>query len=170
MVQEPEFSPATLQDCCQEQPIMYVHMLPTVQVLHMEMMLHLQQSAVIPTLTTTAVTSIALTTAASGGNITSDGGASITARGVCWATTQNPVIRSKYTTDGTINGGFSSTITGLTKVQPTMYVHMQPTVQVLLTEISLPSALILMMLMVILIIQSQLVHRYGWLKTLKPPV
>jgi uncharacterized protein (TIGR02145 family) len=70
-------------------------------------------TATIPTLTTTAVTSITLTTAASGGNITSNGGAAVTARGVCWATTANPTIAGSFTTDGTGSGSFTSNITGL---------------------------------------------------------
>ena len=73
-------------------------------------------AAVIPTLTTTAVSTIALTSAVSGGNITSNGGAVITVSGLCWGTTQNPVIGGpNVTTDGSLTGGFSSTMTGLTK-------------------------------------------------------
>ena len=69
---------------------------------------------VVPTLTTTAVTGMTLTTAASGGNITADGGGAVTARGVCWATTANPVIgATNTTTDGTGTGVFTSAITGL---------------------------------------------------------
>jgi uncharacterized protein (TIGR02145 family) len=69
---------------------------------------------VVPTLTTTDVTGITLTTAASGGNITADGGGAITARGVCWATTANPIIgATNTTTDGTGTGVFTSAITGL---------------------------------------------------------
>lgn len=67
----------------------------------------------IPTLTTATVTSMTLTTAVSGGNITSDGGAAVTARGVCWATTSNPTISNSKTTDGTGSGSFTSTLTGL---------------------------------------------------------
>lgn len=66
------------------------------------------------TVTTTAVTSLTSTTAVSGGNITNDGGAPITARGVCWATTANPVATGLHTTDGTGSGTFTSNITGLT--------------------------------------------------------
>src|SRR5664279_1218807 len=69
---------------------------------------------VVPTLTTTAVTGLTLTTAASGGNITVDGGGTVTARGVCWATTANPVIgATNTTTDGTGTGVFTSAITAL---------------------------------------------------------
>jgi len=64
-------------------------------------------------LTTTAATSITQTSAVSGGTITSDGGSAITARGVCWATTANPVATGLHTTDGTGTGTFTSTITGL---------------------------------------------------------
>ena len=66
------------------------------------------------TLTTTAVTGITATGAASGGNITADGGAAITARGVCWATTANPTTANSKTSDGTGTGTFTSTIAGLT--------------------------------------------------------
>ena len=46
---------------------------------------------VVPTLSTTVASLITGSTATSGGNVTSDGGALITARGVCWSsTTANP--------------------------------------------------------------------------------
>ncbi len=68
----------------------------------------------IPVLTTTAVSNITQTTANCGGNITSDGGATVTVRGVCWSTNQNPTIADSKTTDGTGAGSFTSNITGLT--------------------------------------------------------
>lgn len=68
-----------------------------------------------PTLDTSPVSAITLTSAISGGNITSDGNASITARGVCWSTTANPTIAlTTKTTDGTGIGTFTSSISGLT--------------------------------------------------------
>ncbi|MEP5610841.1 MAG: hypothetical protein ABJP45_01265 [Cyclobacteriaceae bacterium] len=68
----------------------------------------------IPTLTTTDVSAIAETTASSGGNITSDGGASVTARGVCWSTTTGPTVAlSTKTSDGSGDGDFNSAISGL---------------------------------------------------------
>lgn len=71
-------------------------------------------TTVVPTLTTTSISSIATSTAISGGNISSDGGASITARGVCWSTSANPTIAlSSKTTDGTGAGVFTSNISGL---------------------------------------------------------
>ena len=59
---------------------------------------------VAPTLTTTAISATTLTTASSGGSISADGGAAVTARGVCWATTANPTVSNDKTTDGTGNG------------------------------------------------------------------
>ena len=49
-----------------------------------------KKEAVIPTLTTTTVTNITINSGTSGGVITKDGGAGITARGVCWGTATNP--------------------------------------------------------------------------------
>jgi uncharacterized protein (TIGR02145 family) len=70
----------------------------------------------IPTVTTNAITDITQTTAISGGNITSDGGTSIIARGVCWSTYPEPTIvnNPNKTTDGLEVAGFTSKITGLT--------------------------------------------------------
>jgi uncharacterized protein (TIGR02145 family) len=71
-------------------------------------------SVFVPTLAaTTAASSLTGTTAASGGNITSDGGASVTARGVCWSTSQNPTTTDSKTSNGTGSGTFTSSITGL---------------------------------------------------------
>ena len=68
----------------------------------------------LPTLTTSAVSSITQTTSSSGGNISSDGGTNITARGVCWSTSSNPTISlNTKTIDGTGLGAFTSNITGL---------------------------------------------------------
>ncbi|MGA3015123.1 MAG: choice-of-anchor Q domain-containing protein, partial [Bacteroidales bacterium] len=68
----------------------------------------------LPTVTTTPVSNITQGTATSGGNVTSDGGASVTARGVCWSTTTNPTISNSKTSDGTGTGTYTSNITGLT--------------------------------------------------------
>lgn len=69
--------------------------------------------AVVPTLTTTAASAVTSTTATSGGNITSDGGSAVTAKGVCWSTSQSPTIANSKTTNGTGTGSFTSSITGL---------------------------------------------------------
>ena len=66
------------------------------------------------TLTTAAVSTIAASTAISGGNITADGGAAITAKGVCWSTSANPTIAlTTKTNDGSGVVAFTSSITGL---------------------------------------------------------
>ena len=75
-----------------------------------------------PTVTTDNATNITQTTATSGGNVTSDGGASVTARGVCWSTSSNPTLANSHTTDGTGTGTFVSSITGLTE-NTTYYVR-----------------------------------------------
>jgi uncharacterized protein (TIGR02145 family) len=71
------------------------------------------QTATTPTLTTTEATNVASTTATSGGNITSDGRATVTARGVCWSTSPNPTIYDNRTTDVTGTGVFTSSLTVL---------------------------------------------------------
>jgi len=68
---------------------------------------------VAPVLTTTAITSITLTSAVSGGEITNSGGADITARGICWSTSANPTIDDDKTNIGTGIGAFSGNISGL---------------------------------------------------------
>jgi uncharacterized protein (TIGR02145 family) len=71
-------------------------------------------AVIIPTLTTATVTAVAATTAVSGGDITSDGGGTISARGVCWSSTsQTPTIADDRTTDGSGTGSFTSNIGGL---------------------------------------------------------
>ena len=67
----------------------------------------------LPTVTTTEITGVATSGATSGGNITSDGNATITARGVCWSLTDTPTIDDTKTTDGTGTGEFTSSIAGL---------------------------------------------------------
>jgi len=66
-----------------------------------------------PTVTTTAITSITGNSATSGGDVTADGGAAVTAKGVCWNTTGTPVATGNHTSNGTGTGSFSSSITGL---------------------------------------------------------
>lgn len=70
-------------------------------------------NASVPVVTTSAVINITTTSAACGGNVTSDGGAEVTARGVCWSTGQTPTTDNSKTTNGTGTGSFSSNMTGL---------------------------------------------------------
>lgn len=69
----------------------------------------------LPSLSTLSATEITFNEAISGGNITSDGKAHITARGVIWDTTENPALEQHYgiTNDGTGIGLYSSKLTGL---------------------------------------------------------
>jgi hypothetical protein len=68
----------------------------------------------LPSVTTSAVSNITATTATGGGNVTSDGGTPVTARGVCWDTSANPAVGPNCTSDGTGTGIFTSSITDLT--------------------------------------------------------
>lgn len=68
----------------------------------------------IPAVTTTAVTGVTKVAAVSGGNVTYDGGGTITAKGLAWSLTANP-----STSDNKIDGGngldiFASNLSGLT--------------------------------------------------------
>jgi YHS domain-containing protein len=73
-----------------------------------------EEPATKPSLSTTPVTNITTVTATSGGIIANDGGASITANGACWGTTDNPTISDSKTTDGVSTGQFVSNLAGLT--------------------------------------------------------
>ena len=67
----------------------------------------------VPTIITTTVTQITETTAVTGGNVTSDGGASVTERGVVYATTQNPTTADNKVSNGSGMGTFTCNLTGL---------------------------------------------------------
>lgn len=79
-------------------------------------------TAVLPSVTTTAVSNIRTNRAVGGGNVTSDGGTSIRARGICWSTSHNPTINDNHTINGSGTGAFTSDITGLT-IDTTYYVR-----------------------------------------------
>ena len=66
-----------------------------------------------PIIATTTVSQITPTTAVAGGTVTSSGGVNVTARGVCWSTTENPTTVNNKTIDGDGTGVFSSTMSGL---------------------------------------------------------
>lgn len=69
---------------------------------------------VFPVLTTAPASAVTATTAASGGDIASDGGFAISARGVCCDTVANPHVNSPMvTSDGTGTGQFTSSLTNL---------------------------------------------------------
>ena len=69
---------------------------------------------VLPTITTNPVFDTTSTSAKSGGNITDDGGSSITSRGIVWDTLPNPTISlSTKTNDGSGVGNFTSNLINL---------------------------------------------------------
>jgi pectin methylesterase-like acyl-CoA thioesterase len=67
------------------------------------------------TVTTGTVSSITKTSASVSGIVVTDGGASVTAYGVCWNTTGSPTIADSYTTDGAGVSSFTSTLSSLTQ-------------------------------------------------------
>ena len=75
-----------------------------------------------PVVETGDVTNVEISTVTFSGNVLFDGGYPITARGLCYGTTQNPTIDDAVTSNGTGNGSFSQNITGLTN-NTTYYVR-----------------------------------------------
>jgi uncharacterized protein (TIGR02145 family) len=68
----------------------------------------------IPVLTTLPITTISYTSAVSGGNISDNGGANVTTRGIVWDTNPNPTISlSTKTVNGNGNGTFNSNMSSL---------------------------------------------------------
>ena len=67
----------------------------------------------LPTVTTDSVSNVTGNSATCGGVVTTDGGATIVGRGVCWGTSENPTIAGNHTSDSTGLGPFTSDITGL---------------------------------------------------------
>jgi hypothetical protein len=75
--------------------------------------MHRKAGPASPSVETQAVTFVSQTTASCGGNVTSDGGAWVSERGICWGMSSNPTTADAHTHDGTGTGSFSSSITGL---------------------------------------------------------
>jgi uncharacterized protein (TIGR02145 family) len=71
----------------------------------------------LPSITTTLVTDILQKTATSGGDITSDGGSSILAKGVCWSEQAIPDTSDFKTYNGYGPGAFTSHLTDLTAIR-----------------------------------------------------
>jgi hypothetical protein len=70
---------------------------------------------VFPVISTSTATNITTTSVTSGGDVTSDGGSQVSARGVCWSELINPSLAQpdSVTVDGNGTGQFTSTINGL---------------------------------------------------------
>ncbi len=69
-----------------------------------------------PVVTTSTAGSITSTTATCNGNVTSDGGAAVTERGICYGTTINPDITGTKVTAAGTTGAFSANLSSLTGV------------------------------------------------------
>jgi pectinesterase len=67
----------------------------------------------VATLTTTTASFISTTFATSGGNISADGGAPVTERGVCWDTTSSPTTATAKASSGSGIGSFTVTVVSL---------------------------------------------------------
>jgi hypothetical protein len=67
-----------------------------------------------PSVTTNVISNITSSSADSGGNVTSDGGASVTARGLVYGTSSNPTLSNSVLIIGSGLGTFSGTIPVLT--------------------------------------------------------
>jgi hypothetical protein len=74
----------------------------------------LDMDANLPTVTTFEVMNITTTTAMGGGEVTYDGGATVTERGICWGTSHDPNISGSHASNGTGLGDFTCNMTGLT--------------------------------------------------------
>jgi uncharacterized protein (TIGR02145 family) len=69
----------------------------------------------LPVVTTVSISAVTNTTASSGGEVTDEGGTTVTAKGICWSTVHEPTnALSTKTINGTGTGAFNSIITGLT--------------------------------------------------------
>ncbi|MDM8552765.1 dockerin type I repeat-containing protein [Desulfobacterales bacterium HSG2] len=93
-------------ECFSFSPTVYVYMDPS--------SCTIDCNPTVPTVTTTVITGISAGGASSGGNVTDDGRDTVTVRGVCWGTSENPTISDDCTIDGGGTGTFPSSITGLT--------------------------------------------------------
>lgn len=75
-----------------------------------------------PTVTTLAPTSVTHNSIAIGGNVSDDGGAEVTLRGVVWNTSPNPLVSNNFLESGSGIGNFSCTIANLEK-ETTYYIR-----------------------------------------------
>lgn len=71
------------------------------------------KKADIPTISTLSVSEISYSTASSGGEVKSDGGSPVIARGICWNSSPDPTILNSKTSENASNESSTSKITGL---------------------------------------------------------
>ena len=67
----------------------------------------------LPTVVTASVTEITTNSAKGGGEVTNDGGAEVTERGICWSTNENPTLSDSHVASGTGTGAFSAMMDNL---------------------------------------------------------
>ncbi|MCE2840287.1 MAG: hypothetical protein LW729_02740 [Bacteroidetes bacterium] len=72
-----------------------------------------QTSLCLPTITTSAPSSVGVDTVVIGGDISNDGGSSIVLRGICYSTSPNPNMGNQRTEDGSGTGSFNTVLRGL---------------------------------------------------------
>lgn len=75
-----------------------------------------------PTVTTATQSGVTHNSATLGGNVTADGGASVTERGIVWGTSANPTTANNKVQIGTGTGVFSQLVTGL---PPSTTIHVR---------------------------------------------
>lgn len=76
----------------------------------------------LPIVKTSEVENIGTTTASCGGNVTGDGGANITERGVCWSANHNPTVNESHVSSGSGLGEFACNLSSLS-ANTTYYVR-----------------------------------------------
>ena len=69
----------------------------------------------LPSVTTSDVTNITYSSATVGGNVTNDGGANVTERGVVYSTSSNPTISNSKKRSGSGTGAYSVELSGLSE-------------------------------------------------------
>jgi len=74
----------------------------------------LSDSITLPTVSTGSITAITATTATGSGNVSADGGATVTARGIQWSIYSNFSVIAGSASGGSGTGSFTANMTGLT--------------------------------------------------------
>lgn len=67
----------------------------------------------LPTVVTAEVAEITTNSANGGGEVTNDGGAEVTERGICWSTSENPTLSDNHVASGTGMGAFTAMMDNL---------------------------------------------------------
>lgn len=68
-----------------------------------------------PSVSTVGYSNVSVTSASCSGNVSSEGGAPVTERGICYGLAPNPSINNSVVTSGTGTGSFTCNLTNLTK-------------------------------------------------------